>query len=140
MKGYKGRLNDTELWNIVNYLRSVGQKQTAAKESLVSAPGQVGCRFPSPHAPFSLKYEPTPLRRSRIPSRIAPPRMRTHPEEPGIIARLALALTAWTERWVPDAFIFALLATLLVVVAGVALTPSHAGAGHRRVGRAASGT
>lgn len=31
MKGYKGRLNDTELWNIVNYLRSVGPKQTAAK-------------------------------------------------------------------------------------------------------------
>ena len=27
---------------------------------------------------------------------------------PGLIARLALALTDWTERWVPDAFIFAL--------------------------------
>ena len=34
---------------------------------------------------------------------------------------MALALTAWTERWVPDAFIFALLATLIVIVAGVAL-------------------
>jgi short-chain fatty acids transporter len=41
-----------------------------------------------------------------------------------MIARFALALTAWTERWVPDAFIFALMATLLVVVAGVAATPS----------------
>ncbi len=39
-------------------------------------------------------------------------------ESPGVIARAALALTAWTERWVPDAFIFALLATLIVVVAG----------------------
>ncbi|MDQ6656208.1 MAG: TIGR00366 family protein, partial [Verrucomicrobiota bacterium] len=33
-------------------------------------------------------------------------------------------MTDWTERWVPDAFIFALLATLLVVVAGVVFTPS----------------
>jgi short-chain fatty acids transporter len=30
---------------------------------------------------------------------------------------MALALTTWTERWVPDAFIFALLATLIVAVA-----------------------
>src|SRR5213075_3169039 len=29
------------------------------------------------------------------------------------------------ERWVPDAFVFALLATLIVIVAGVALTPSR---------------
>ncbi len=41
-----------------------------------------------------------------------------------MIARLALALTAWTERWIPDAFVFALVATLLVVAAGVAATPS----------------
>lgn len=44
--------------------------------------------------------------------------------EPGVLARFALAMTDWTERWVPDAFIFALLATLIVVVAGVAFTPS----------------
>ncbi len=44
--------------------------------------------------------------------------------ETGPVARLALALTAWTERWVPDAFVFALLATLLVVAAGVTATPS----------------
>jgi short-chain fatty acids transporter len=36
---------------------------------------------------------------------------------------MALALTDWTERWVPDAFVFALLATLVVVVAGVFFTP-----------------
>ena len=40
------------------------------------------------------------------------------------VARLALALTAWSERWVPDAFIFALVATLVVLAAGVAATPS----------------
>lgn len=44
-----------------------------------------------------------------------------------MIARLALGLTAWTERWVPDAFIFALLATLVAGAAGVALTPSTIG-------------
>jgi len=42
-----------------------------------------------------------------------------------MFARIALALTDWTERWVPDAFVFALLATLIVIVAGVALTPSR---------------
>ena len=47
--------------------------------------------------------------------------------ETGVVARLALALTAWTERWVPDAFIFALLATLIVVLAGVFATPSTVG-------------
>jgi short-chain fatty acids transporter len=39
-------------------------------------------------------------------------------------ARLALALTAWTERWIPDAFIFAIVGTLVVVVAGATVTPS----------------
>ncbi len=46
------------------------------------------------------------------------------PERPGLLARMALGMTAWTERWVPDAFIFALVATVIVVVAGVAFTPS----------------
>jgi short-chain fatty acids transporter len=45
----------------------------------------------------------------------------------GPVARVALALTAWTERWVPDAFIFALIATLIVVGAGVAATPATLG-------------
>jgi short-chain fatty acids transporter len=40
------------------------------------------------------------------------------------IARLALALTAWTERWIPDAFIFAIVGTLVVVAAGATMTPS----------------
>jgi short-chain fatty acids transporter len=37
---------------------------------------------------------------------------------------MALALTDWTERWMPDAFVFALIATLVVIAAGVAFTPS----------------
>lgn len=41
------------------------------------------------------------------------------PDAPGLVGRAALAMTAWTERWVPDAFIFALAATVLVVVAAV---------------------
>lgn len=49
------------------------------------------------------------------------------PEDAGVVARAALALTAWTETWVPDAFVFALLATVVVVVAGVVATPSTVG-------------
>src|ERR1700682_3515175 len=45
-------------------------------------------------------------------------------EQPGAVARLASALTAWTERWVPDAFIFALLATVVIVIAGWTATGS----------------
>lgn len=28
MKGYKGRMTDTEMWNVVNYLRSLGPQAT----------------------------------------------------------------------------------------------------------------
>jgi short-chain fatty acids transporter len=45
----------------------------------------------------------------------------------GPLARLAASITAWTERWVPDAFIFALAATVVVVAAALAATPSTAG-------------
>jgi short-chain fatty acids transporter len=45
-------------------------------------------------------------------------------EKTGLLARSALALTAWTERWVPDAFIFALLATVFVVAAARIATKS----------------
>jgi|RhiMetdeSRZDD1v2_1073273.scaffolds.fasta_scaffold30346_2 short-chain fatty acids transporter len=41
-----------------------------------------------------------------------------------MISRMALALTDWTERWVPDAFVFALLGTLIVVLASLIATPS----------------
>ena len=45
-------------------------------------------------------------------------------EQPGLVARAALRLTAWTERWIHDAFIFALLATVLVFGAALIWTPS----------------
>ncbi len=45
-------------------------------------------------------------------------------ERPGALARFALAMTAWTERWVPDAFVFALVATVVVVAAALATTPT----------------
>jgi len=48
-------------------------------------------------------------------------------EQPGLVARAALRLTAWTERWIPDAFIFALLATVTVFIAALIWTPSTSG-------------
>jgi mono/diheme cytochrome c family protein len=27
MKGYKGRMSDTDMWNVINYLRSIGPKR-----------------------------------------------------------------------------------------------------------------
>jgi short-chain fatty acids transporter len=45
-------------------------------------------------------------------------------EQPGLVARAAIRLTAWTEKWIPDAFIFALLATLIVFAAALIWTPS----------------
>src|SRR5215510_12305061 len=48
-------------------------------------------------------------------------------EQPGIVARAALRLTAWTEKWIPDAFIFALLATIIVFIAALIWTPSTSG-------------
>jgi short-chain fatty acids transporter len=45
-------------------------------------------------------------------------------DQAGPVARTALALTDWTERWVPDAFIFALVATVLVIAAALLATPS----------------
>lgn len=53
-----------------------------------------------------------------------PANLSREDDRPGIVARLALGLTAWTERWVPDAFIFALLGTVLVAMAATVLTPS----------------
>jgi len=47
-----------------------------------------------------------------------------------LLARAAARFTAWAERWIPDAFVFALAATLLVVVAAVvSLRPSLGVAG-----------
>ena len=45
-------------------------------------------------------------------------------DEPGLVARAAIRLTAWTEKWIPDAFIFALVATIVVFGAALIWTPS----------------
>src|SRR5919204_6363161 len=63
----------------------------------------------------ALRYEKSFATRPAAALRVSP------------VARFALALTAWTERWVPDAFIFALVATLLVVGAAIAATPATIG-------------
>lgn len=44
--------------------------------------------------------------------------MTEREERGGPLARLALAFTDWSERWIPDAFVFALVGTLLVFVLG----------------------
>ena len=35
-------------------------------------------------------------------------------ERPGLLGRMALGFTDWSERWIPDAFVFALMATVIV--------------------------
>lgn len=50
------------------------------------------------------------------------------PPPEGRLARLAERFTGWAERFIPDAFVFALLATLLVVVAAVATLRREHGA------------
>ncbi len=59
-----------------------------------------------------------------------PPRDPHEPLSEGLLARIAACFTAWAERWIPDAFVFALVATLVVVCAAVvALRPAHGLAG-----------
>ena len=43
-------------------------------------------------------------------------------ERAGLLARMALVFTAWSERWLPDAFIFALIGTAVVIVAALTVT------------------
>src|SRR2546430_16774669 len=47
------------------------------------------------------------------------------PREPAAI-RLGLAISDWTERWFPDAFVFALVGIVVVFVAGLLLGRSPA--------------
>jgi len=48
------------------------------------------------------------------------------PEQDTWIARMALRFTDFTERWMPDAFIFALLGTVIVIVAAYLVAPRSA--------------
>ena len=45
----------------------------------------------------------------------------------GALARAASSFTAWAERWIPDAFVFALAATFLVLIAAVVTLAPKAG-------------
>ena len=45
-------------------------------------------------------------------------------QESSAIERLARRATEWTERWMPDAFVFALAATLVIVLAAFAFDPA----------------
>lgn len=50
------------------------------------------------------------------------PRLPEDDGQLGPIARAAAAFTAWAERWIPDAFVFALAATAVVTVAAMTAT------------------
>jgi short-chain fatty acids transporter len=52
---------------------------------------------------------------------------RTESARPGAMARLGATLADWSERWFPDAYVFAALAVVIVVVAALAMkrTPVH---------------
>jgi short-chain fatty acids transporter len=52
----------------------------------------------------------------------------THAASEGPVGRLAGALTEWSERWVPDAFVFALIGTVVAVAAALTFTTSSPGA------------
>ncbi len=57
--------------------------------------------------------------RSSQPAPIEPAEADAAPESS--LSRAALRFTAWAERWVPDAFVFALVATVIVFALGVAV-------------------
>jgi len=45
----------------------------------------------------------------------------TQPPRDSALARVALRFTEWSERWIPDAFVFALVATVLTFAAGLTI-------------------
>lgn len=57
------------------------------------------------------------------PPAATPPEGGESPDDAGeagtFFARVAVRFTTWAERWIPDAFVFALVATFLVVIAAV---------------------
>ena len=52
---------------------------------------------------------------------------RSEPEQQGAIARLGAALADWSEKWFPDAYVFAAIAVFIVAVAALAMgrTPTQ---------------
>src|SRR5262245_44790184 len=57
----------------------------------------------------------------------AKPTFQYNTNSGGAFARLAATLTAWAERWLPDAFVFALVATAVVASAAIALAGASVG-------------
>ena len=41
-------------------------------------------------------------------------------QQEGALARLAIAFTAWSEKWFPDAFVFVAIAVVIVALAALA--------------------
>ena len=37
----------------------------------------------------------------------------------GVLVRIAIAFTAWAERWFPDAFVFVAIAVVVVALAAI---------------------
>jgi short-chain fatty acids transporter len=52
---------------------------------------------------------------------------KSEPEEQGAIARLGATLADWSEKWFPDAYVFAAVAVVIVAVAALAMgrTPTQ---------------
>jgi len=49
--------------------------------------------------------------------------MNSRPEQDdgGALTQIGMAMTDWAERWFPDALVFAMLAIVVVVVAGLSV-------------------
>src|ERR1041385_5525522 len=47
--------------------------------------------------------------------------MSTNPSREGSLARIGIAFSDWFEKWLPDAFVFGLIAILVVFIASVAV-------------------
>ena len=42
-----------------------------------------------------------------------------HTARDGVLVRIAIAFTAWAERWFPDAFVFVAIAVVIVALAAL---------------------
>ena len=54
-------------------------------------------------------------------------RPKPDPNEQGAMARLGAALADWSEKWFPDAYVFAAIAVVIVCAAALAMgrTPNQ---------------
>lgn len=69
-----------------------------------------------------MEWHPSRRFITRIILRImSTPNPSVNSSEHGLFTRLGASLSDWSERWFPDAFVFALLAAIIVFVAGLIL-------------------